>query len=289
MHKECFGVAVIAFVRMVIIILHMPRPETDTWVEWHRRPWRQAKAQRSQAWGGHTAVFVSARAVGGVHRCLARSACSVTGCTIRWLSSADVDTVCEVAGDHVGHWRATTTPETVGNTLGGGTRHPLLERHRGVARPFWRRPPPCSPARPPLRPPLAGTPGPPVFPPLSPFFAPGQAAIGEKGPPPTTESRGGHLVTTAHVPRVGTHWNANAKYVRAFCSHPLMIVTAVCGEGASSVPRTQPLRQTMEPDKCKGWKWASVDILRKVPGSRMFLPMKHFLEGVGPPSAASVF
>lgn len=39
-----------------------------------------------------------------------------------------------------------------------------------------------------------------------------------------------------------------------------------------------PEPRTMEPDKCKGWKWASVDILRKVPGSRMFLPMKHFLE-----------
>lgn len=64
-HESCLGLAVSASVRTATMSLHDFRPITESWVEWHRRFWRQAKAQLSEAWGDHPACLMVARAVGG--------------------------------------------------------------------------------------------------------------------------------------------------------------------------------------------------------------------------------
>lgn len=90
LRPETTSIVVGSLVRMARIMMHGKCTVEESWLDWHRRTWRAAKAELTVAWGADANTSLVTCVVGGVSGMAARPGCSVVGGALWWRSAADV-------------------------------------------------------------------------------------------------------------------------------------------------------------------------------------------------------
>lgn len=86
-----FGESSGTLICMARSCLHLFRPESESWVEWQTRTWREGRAQLTFCWGATPFAVVAASAVVAISRLASSPACSVVGRCLLGRSAADME------------------------------------------------------------------------------------------------------------------------------------------------------------------------------------------------------